>query len=368
MPLLLAAGLLLYPTPASAASYDAAFAGESAFLELEPGGTGTFAAFFLNTGTTTWVAGTATQVDLAACRDDKVTCDAQDPTEAPFNDRWLSATRYARQTQGAVAPGQIATFSYGVKVDADQPVGTYVFNGALVVAATGADVHNEGYFHQLRVLPPALAPSPGGGSTTDFMPEACGGFSSTGRNPFFVLEPGYQLVLRGTVDREDVELTITVRDETKVVDGASTRVVEERETHDGTLVEVSRNYFAICDRTNSVFYFGEDTDIFEDGSVTHEGSWLSGRDGAKAGVAMPGVILLGSRYFQEVAPGVAMDRAEIVSMTEVVETPAGTFEGCVRTFETTPLEPGAEEFKVYARGVGLIQDDELKLVRYGMAP
>jgi len=31
------------------------------------------------------------------------------------------------------------------------------------------------------------------------------------------------------------------------------RVVEEREWVDGVLVEVSRNLFAICDKTNDVF-------------------------------------------------------------------------------------------------------------------
>ena len=80
---------------------------------------------------------------------------------------------------------------------------------------------------------------------------------------------------------------------------------------------------------------------------------------------MPGIILLGSRYQQEVAPPVAVDRAEIVSMTETVQTPAGTFTNCVKTDETTPLEPGKVESKWYANGIGLIQDDTLALVSSG---
>ena len=59
----------------------------------------------------------------------------------------------------------------------------------------------------------------------------------------------------------------------------------------------------------------------------------------------------------------ALDRAEIVSLTAVVETPAGTFEGCLETEETNPLEPGAAETKVYAPGIGLVQDAEARLVR-----
>jgi hypothetical protein len=187
-------------------------------------------------------------------------------------------------------------------------------------------------------------------------------FVSTGRNPFFILEPGYTLTLEGG----SVRLVITVLNDTKIVDGVETRIVEERETDREQLVEVSRNYFAISKRTNAVFYFGEDVDIYKNGKVTgHEGAWLSGVNGAKFGLAMPGLPLLRARYYQEIAPKVAMDRAEIVSLGETLKTPAGAFTNVLKTEETTPLEPGAKEAKFYAPGVGLIQDGDLKLVRYG---
>jgi hypothetical protein len=192
--------------------------------------------------------------------------------------------------------------------------------------------------------------------------------SSSGRNPFFILEPGYTLRFAGTDDDEEVGLTITVLDETRSVDGVETRVVEERETKNGKLVEVSRNYFAISKRTNDVYYFGEEVDIYKSGKVvSHEGAWLSGVGGAKFGLALPGSPLLGARYYQEVAPGVAMDRAEVVSVTDTMETPAGKFTKVLKTVETTPLEPGAKESKYYAPGVGLIKDGPCKLVSHGAA-
>jgi hypothetical protein len=80
--------------------------------------------------------------------------------------------------------------------------------------------------------------------TSEFLVER-GELSAAGHNPFFILEPGHQSVFEGGKER----LTITVLDETKSVDGVETRVVEERETKDGKLVEVSRNYFAISKRT-----------------------------------------------------------------------------------------------------------------------
>ena len=184
----------------------------------------------------------------------------------------------------------------------------------------------------------------------------------TGKNPYFILEPGHQMTFEGGKER----LVITVLDETKKVDGVECRVVEERETKDGKLVEVSRNYFAISKRTNNVYYFGEDVDMYKDGKVTgHGGSWLSGKNDARFGLLLPGLPLVGARYYQEVAPKEAMDRAEIVSVTETVKTPAGEFKNCLKIEETTPLEKGTKEYKFYAPGVGLIQDGDLKLVKHG---
>jgi hypothetical protein len=185
---------------------------------------------------------------------------------------------------------------------------------------------------------------------------------SVGRNPYFVLEPGYAIVLEKGAER----VTKTVLAETRRVDGVETRVVEERETKDGKLVEISRNFFAISSRSKDVFYFGEEVDLYQDGRfVSHEGAWLSGVKGAKFGLMMPGAPRLHAAYYQEIAPGVAMDRAAIVSVSEVFTSPAGTFSNCVKTEETSPLEPGAKEYKVYAPGIGQVLDGSLVLVTYG---
>ena len=145
-----------------------------------------------------------------------------------------------------------------------------------------------------------------------------------------------------------------------------TRVVEEREWADGELVEVSRNFFAICCRTLAVYYFGEDVDIYEGGQIVgHEGAWRAGEDAAMPGLMMPGTFLLGSRYYQEFAPDVAMDRGENVAMGLTIETPAGVFEDCVEVLETTALDPEEEGTKIYCPGVGLAIDEELELVDCG---
>jgi hypothetical protein len=206
---------------------------------------------------------------------------------------------------------------------------------------------------------------PQDGYTTSFRTENCT-FSSTGRNPFFILEPNYRLVLAGEEEGEEVVLTVTVLNQTRQVNGTETRVVEERETARDELVEVSRNFFAICEETNSVFYFGEEVDEYENGGIVgHEGTWLVGENNNRAGIIIPGTVLLGARYYQEVAPDVALDRAEILAMDGQVETPAGSFTNVLVVRETNPLEHDIEELKYHVVGIGLIQDADLKLVEYG---
>lgn len=131
----------------------------------------------------------------------------------------------------------------------------------------------------------------------------CEGFSSNGDNPFFSLEPGFQLILDGEEDGAEIHLTITVLNETKTIAGVKTRVVEERETIDGDLFEVSRKHYAICNRNNSVVYFGDDVGLYENRDIVgHEESWHDGVKGARARIIMAGIQLLAARYMQEVAP------------------------------------------------------------------
>jgi hypothetical protein len=187
--------------------------------------------------------------------------------------------------------------------------------------------------------------------------------ATAGESPYFILKPGAQLTLEGKEDGKAVRLVVTVLDETRTVGGIEARVVEERESENGALVEVSRNFLAIRKTTRDVYYLGEEVDIYRNGKIVdHEGAWLHGSKGATLGLLVPAAPVIGRRYYQEVAPGVAMDRAQVVSVSERVTTPAGTFEKCLKTEETTPLEPGDKEYKLYAPGVGLVQDGPLVLV------
>ena len=183
----------------------------------------------------------------------------------------------------------------------------------------------------------ALGGTPKHEFTDEFPLEDCW-FVSRGGNAFFNLTPGRQLYLsnqqcvaEGKCDELE-EVWITVLEQTRTVvlndDGrkrrVTTRVVEERETVDGELAEISRNYFATCRPSNDVYYFGEQVDNYENGEiVNHDGQWLAGQHGAEPGIIMvDSGFILGARYYQELAPGVALDRAEHVASDLEIQTPA----------------------------------------------
>ena len=185
----------------------------------------------------------------------------------------------------------------------------------MVVACIAAPVAVNAHAQHLTT-PPMLQQQDqtADGWMSSFNLEKCD-FVSTGENKYFILKPGYQVTLEGEEDGEELKLVMTVLNETKIVNGIETRVVEEKETEGGNLVEISRNYFALCKPTNNAIYFGEDVDIYENGEiVSQEGAWLAGQNGSKAGMIMPGKVEVGLKYYQEIAPGVAEDRAKIVSI------------------------------------------------------
>jgi hypothetical protein len=170
-------------------------------------------------------------------------------------------------------------------------------------------------------------------------------------------------------DKVPVNVTTTVLNKTKVVgDGIVARVVEEKTVNSqtGDLMEITNDYFAICKENNSVFYLGESVDDYENGKVvSHEGSWVHGSDKARAGLIMPGIILMGSRYYQEIAPDVAMDKSEVIGTNEKVSVPAGSFSNVINMKESSDLEPGVTEINLHAPGIGQVVDNDTKLVSYG---
>lgn len=187
-------------------------------------------------------------------------------------------------------------------------------------------------------------------------------FTLDSTSSYFPLDVGHTWEYEGVEDDGELSLVITVLPITEIVAGVTTRVVEERETLDGELVEVSLNYYAATEE-GTVCYFGEAVDIYEDGAVvSHEGAWRAGDPGNAPGIIMPPEPSAGVRFQMELAPGIAEDEGMIVG-TGPVTVPAGTFDETIRVREFNPLD-GGKGFKVFARDVGLVVDGPAELVSH----
>jgi hypothetical protein len=98
---------------------------------------------------------------------------------------------------------------------------------------------------------------------------------------------------------------------------------------------------------------GEDTKEYENGKVASTaGSWQAGVDGAQPGILLPANPRPGMAYRQEYLKGQAEDAAQVLSLSQRVRVPFGSFERVLTTKDYTPLEPSVVEHKFYARGVG----------------
>jgi hypothetical protein len=195
-------------------------------------------------------------------------------------------------------------------------------------------------------------------------------------NSYFPLPVGQEWVLVGKEQGQPLGLRVTVLDATETFkfgrDRVTTRVIEELEWADADgdgvvdpeeeLIEVSLNYFAQT-QDGTVCYFGEDVDIYENGIVvSHEGSWRADERGNAPGIFMPAQPEVGMTFQQEVAPGIAEDRATIVRQG-ATDVPAGSFANTITVRDFNPLD-GSKGFKTYALDVGIIKDGPLDLVSY----
>lgn len=134
-------------------------------------------------------------------------------------------------------------------------------------------------------------------------------------------------------------------------------IVEDRDYADGKLEEITRDYFAQSD-DGTVYYLGEDVDNYRNGKVVgHSGAWLYGRQTRTLGVIMAARPAKGTKWQLENVPGVTMEDDQVVSLSETVVTPSGTYRNCIKVKETTSDEV---EFKYYAPGVGVVWESGAK--------
>ena len=175
-------------------------------------------------------------------------------------------------------------------------------------------------------------------------------------NPYFPLVPGTIQLYEGETS-EGTESNVTeVTDQTREILGVTCIVVHDSVYLEGELTEDTFDYYA-ADNLGNIWYFGENTVELEDGlPVNIEGAWIAGEDGAKPGIIMLAAPVIGVTYRQEYQPANAEDAARVLSLTETVTVPFGTFVNCLETADFTPIHPEIVENKFYAPGVGIVKE------------
>jgi hypothetical protein len=178
-------------------------------------------------------------------------------------------------------------------------------------------------------------------------------------NTYLPFLPGTVDTYKGQRDGKASVDTFEVTHERKKVDGVNTTVIHDKLTLNGKLHEKTVDWYA-QDKSGNVWYFGEETATFKpNGELeTTEGSWKAGTPVEKGGEkTRPGIFMaakpeLHVGYKEELAEPIAEDQFEVISLNSPVSTPYITTTRGLRTKETTPLEKGVIDNKVFVPGIG----------------
>jgi len=178
-------------------------------------------------------------------------------------------------------------------------------------------------------------------------------------NPYLPLASLKQDILEGTEGGKTVRVERTLKPDIHKTFKVGKQTVEallmeDREFENGELAEVALDYFAQAD-DGTVYYLGEDVDEYKAGKVVgHSGAWLYGKQTKVPGVLMPAHPKVGDKFRPEDAPPITTEDDEVLSASETVTVPAGTYENCLKVKEV--LSDGAIEYKFYAKGVGCVRE------------
>jgi hypothetical protein len=170
-------------------------------------------------------------------------------------------------------------------------------------------------------------------------------------NPYFPLKPGMRWVYTGVKDGKPGRDVVQVTHKTRKILGVAATAIRDRLIQHGKVAESTTDWYA-QDKRGDVVYLGEATrSLDKHGKLTDtSGSWLAGRRGAQPGIFMPAHPKVGQSFRQEFLKGQAEDHFKVVSKRGRT----------LKTRETTPLEPGVVDAKVYKRGIGTVKETTVR--------
>jgi hypothetical protein len=180
-------------------------------------------------------------------------------------------------------------------------------------------------------------------------------------NRWFPLKPGMQYVYKGSQQEEGKRIphrvTFTVTDLTKMLDGVRTTVVWETDDSDGLRIESELVFFA-QDKDGNVWQLGELSETYDEEEFVGGRAWLSGGNGARAGIAMLASPQRGAKYSQGYAPAPVnwADYGKVEQLGQKTCVASGCYQDVLVIAESSDKEgPQAEQLKYYAPGVGFVR-------------
>ncbi|MCA9717444.1 MAG: hypothetical protein H6713_27885 [Myxococcales bacterium] len=190
-------------------------------------------------------------------------------------------------------------------------------------------------------------------------------FSLASTNPYYPLIVGSAVVLEGMDGDEFIRVERVVLPDTEVVAGVETHVLEHKEFVDGELHELARNFYVEA-ADGTVCYFGEEVDFYEGGELAnHDGSWRVGEGDAKPGIIMPAAPAEGQAYFQENAPGQAIDMGRVFAVGKTEMINGQSYDDVLTIMDVNPMDGcDEEEPKRYIPGIGEVDDNGVVLIEY----
>ena len=176
-------------------------------------------------------------------------------------------------------------------------------------------------------------------------------------------------------------ITVVMLNKTKLIEGVTCLVVNDKVTRNGELIEDTDDWIAQA-RDGDVYYCGERVQDFETfpgdtpreaEMVSIDGSFKVGRGGDKSGILFRLAPRLGELYRQEFSLGNAEDVSEVLSTSYAFGrdpdldylVPKALADllcagDCIVTKDYTPHDPDAIEYKYYAPRIGKFLEVKLE--------
>ncbi|WP_192384964.1 hypothetical protein [Mesorhizobium silamurunense] len=180
-------------------------------------------------------------------------------------------------------------------------------------------------------------------------------------NEWLPLKPGTRLVYKGVTMEDDEQIPhteiFTVTDLTKVIDGVRAVAVSDKDYRAEVMIESELVFFA-QDKEGNVWHLGQYRETYDEEEFVGGRAWLSGLEGAKAGIMMKAKPTPGTPSYSEgyaPPPYKWVDRAQVDKVGEKTCVPMRCYEDVLVTDEFEPHKPDAHQLKFYAKGVGFVR-------------